>query len=53
MTCPICSGKTKVIDTAHDFDAIYRRRECLDCKFRFSTVEVDEDMFYRLEKKKK
>ncbi|MCD6576449.1 MAG: transcriptional repressor NrdR [Anaerolineaceae bacterium] len=41
MRCPHCkSENTKVIDTTHDSKGgIRRRRECEDCKQRFSTYE--------------
>lgn len=41
MRCPHCeSVSTKVIDTTHDSKGgIRRRRECEDCKQRFSTYE--------------
>jgi transcriptional repressor NrdR len=41
MRCPYCQNeKTKVIDTSHDSHGnIRRRRECLECKQRFSTYE--------------
>lgn len=41
MKCPHCGGsESKVIDTAHEADGTtHRRRECLDCCKRFSTVE--------------
>ena len=42
MRCPKCSSTdTKVVDTrvAKDETSIRRRRECLDCGLRFTTVE--------------
>ncbi|MDY0018833.1 MAG: transcriptional regulator NrdR [Anaerolineae bacterium] len=41
MKCPYCNSlSTKVIDTRRDSQGyIRRRRECLDCDSRFSTVE--------------
>jgi len=41
MKCPYCQSlSTKVIDTRRDSQGnIKRRRECLDCERRFSTVE--------------
>lgn len=35
MTCPYCSGKTRVAYVTGN----RRRRECLDCKRRFKTIE--------------
>ncbi len=42
MICPVCSHEeTKVTDSRETADgsAIRRRRECLKCGFRFSTLE--------------
>ena len=42
MLCPVCSSNSvKVVDsrTARGGHAIRRRRECLDCKRRFTTYE--------------
>lgn len=46
MNCPVCNKQTKVVDTrlANDGMGIRRRRECLDCTYRFSTVEEVELM---------
>lgn len=50
MTCPICNGKTKVIDSRHEDDSTRRRRECVECGYRFSTTEVDSDLYQRMVK---
>lgn len=45
MYCPICSSKdTKVIDSrvSNEGMAIRRRRECIKCNYRFSTLEQAE-----------
>jgi transcriptional repressor NrdR len=40
MNCPFCSNPdTRVTDSRPDSDGIRRRRECLACGQRFSTVE--------------
>ena len=42
MRCPKCSSlETKVLDTrtGKNETSIRRRRECLDCEYRFTTVE--------------
>lgn len=42
MRCPICSyEESKVVDSrsVEDGNAIRRRRECLKCKYRFTTYE--------------
>jgi transcriptional regulator NrdR family protein len=43
MTCPVCGGETKVIDTAGDYEAVYRTRRCVQCEHRFSTIEFEHD----------
>lgn len=40
MKCPVCGSETKVIDSRLKFENVYRRRECLGCKARFSTNEI-------------
>lgn len=53
MTCPICSEKTKVLETRADTDSIRRRRECIRCRFTFTTIEISEDLLERLTKETK
>lgn len=48
MTCPKCNESTKVIDSRTDEDSTERRRECVVCGFRFSTVEIDRDLYERM-----
>ena len=48
MTCPNCNNKTRVIDSTTDEDSTTRRRECMECGYRFSTVEIDKDLYERL-----
>lgn len=48
MTCPKCNEKTKVIDSIPSDDSTERRRECVECGYRFSTVEIDKDFYERL-----
>ncbi|VAX39469.1 Ribonucleotide reductase transcriptional regulator NrdR [hydrothermal vent metagenome] len=53
MLCPFCrEGESKVIDTrgSQDF-VIRRRRECLDCKKRFTTFEKFEESPLKVIKK--
>jgi transcriptional repressor NrdR len=46
MNCPQCQNKAKCLDTRtyqdpnDDFEYVQRRRECLECGERFTTVEV-------------
>lgn len=46
MKCPKCnSSDTKVIDTSHgiEMNIVRRRRECVPCGSRFTTVEIAKD----------
>ncbi len=45
MRCPLCHNDSKVTDTRNndDGDSIRRRRECINCGFRFTTYEKIED----------
>ena len=45
MHCPVCNSKeTKVVDSrlTQDGFAVRRRRECVKCQYRFSTMEEME-----------
>lgn len=46
MNCPICNKDSKVVDTRVSADGlgVRRRRECITCEYRFSTVEEVELM---------
>ena len=51
MYCPFCSATdTKVIDSrlVGDGDQIRRRRECMECKERFTTYETAELNYPRI-----
>ncbi len=53
MRCPFCgSAETKVIDSRFNEDSysIKRRRECLNCKARFNTLESSELSYPRVVK---
>jgi len=48
MECPYCGGKKfKVTNKRESIDGIRRRRECLNCKKRFTTYEkiTKEDIY--------
>lgn len=47
MNCPVCDGATKVTNSRPNPDTIRRRRVCLECGYRFTTIEMDEDMHKR------
>ena len=42
MNCPVCGGKTKVINVGRKPKPERRRRECTSCLSRFNTLEVIE-----------
>lgn len=44
MDCPVCGGGTVVSDSRRGVDFVNRKRKCLDCEYRFSTVELETDM---------
>lgn len=39
MKCPYCQGASRVVDTREVASTIRRRRECDDCRQRFTTYE--------------
>ncbi len=39
LVCRVCGGDTTVIDSRPQTDYVRRRRKCLTCDRRFSTVE--------------
>ena len=41
MTCPVCGGKTKVVDVVTIVDCNYRRRKCVNCKYICKTIEIE------------
>lgn len=54
MICPICSSKElKVLDSrpTADVNQIRRRRQCIACQYRFSTVESVETGMPKIMKK--
>lgn len=53
MLCPMCEGKTVVIDSQAKPDLVKRRRKCIECNFRFNTEEVDADYFKKIERKQR
>lgn len=49
MTCPKCAGRTKIWDSrSEDGETKIRRRECLECGYRFKTIEIETELFNRL-----
>ncbi|HYH98943.1 transcriptional regulator NrdR [Hyalangium sp.] len=54
MRCPFCQDtENKVIDSreSHEGSVIRRRRECLECKRRFTTYERVEELYPLIVKK--
>lgn len=43
MTCPKCKEKTNVIDSRSKESGKFRRRECINCGYRFNTLEVENE----------
>lgn len=55
MNCPNCQSKNvKVCDSRPDTNSTFRRRHCLNCNYRFSTIEIRkevyENMKYKIER---
>lgn len=48
MICPLCGGQTAVVDSRPSEDDITRRRECRACGHRFTTIEIDLDLYERI-----
>lgn len=48
MNCPKCGGNTVVKDSNPKVDQVRRRRECVVCNHRFTTVEIDFDSYKTL-----
>lgn len=43
MTCPVCGGKTRVLDSRSDCEGVYRRRKCVECGYSLYTTEYESD----------
>lgn len=48
MLCSVCGGKTAVVDSRPQEDEVTRRRECRECGHRFTTIEIDMDLYERI-----
>lgn len=54
MNCPKCgSDQVNVIDSRPKEGTVARRRKCLVCGYRYSTVEVDVSEYKSLKEKAK
>lgn len=43
MECPECEAKTVVLESREFAGAVYRRRKCKECGFRFTTEETETE----------
>ena len=50
MICPNCGGETKTLESRQYSHVYKRRHECLICKERFSTYEIEVTEYKRLKK---
>ena len=52
LICPTCrKSETRVVDSRDDENVVRRRRECLDCKQRFTTYErMEAPRFFAVKK---
>lgn len=50
LLCPVCGEKTEVLDSRSDCESVKRKRKCLECGYRFYTVEIDEDLYKKISK---
>lgn len=46
MNCPICGGKSQVVESKADCETVVRIRRCVECKHRFYTTELELDSSY-------
>ena len=54
MRCPRCGQEnTKVLESrlSHEGRAVRRRRSCLDCNYRYTTYEKEEELVFQIRKK--
>lgn len=43
FVCHVCGGDTKVVDSRPGKGDVRRRRVCIKCPIRFTTIEVGEE----------
>lgn len=48
MTCPVCGGDTRIIDSRNKDDHKKRRRVCQECGYKFNTIEIDMDLYLKI-----
>lgn len=50
--CPQCKNKIKTLSTRHNPSYTTRRKECVKCKFRFTTAELNYEIVKIVSSKK-
>lgn len=46
MKCPMCgSDTTATLDSRSDNDSVVRRKKCLECNYRWTTIEIDREQW--------
>ena len=40
MNCPCCGRETRIIDSRPNSEGVRRRHRCMECGYRFSTMET-------------
>lgn len=43
MTCPVCGGRTAVVDSRADCEQVVRRRKCENCGRAIYTSELESE----------
>lgn len=47
MKCPMCgSDNIATANSRSDNDSVVRRKKCLECNHRWTTIEIDKDQWY-------
>ena len=47
MKCPMCgSDNITTVDSRSDHDNTVRRKKCIACNHRWTTIEIDKDQWY-------
>ena len=51
MICPKCKSSNNFVkDTRHHAGETHRRRECIDCGYKFNTIEITATKYKDLKK---
>lgn len=51
--CPLCGGRSEVVRIEDRGGETYRRRQCKDCGFRYTTLEKTVEELEAIERKQK